>query len=75
MATNNGRNNKGQFPIGSIIRLDFAPPVDSGWLACDGSTLDTTTYSLLFAVIGYTYGGSGANFDLPTIADNIIRYQ
>ena len=75
MATNNGRNNKGQFPIGSIIRLDFAPPATSGWLECDGSTLAAADYPELFDVIGYTYGGSGADFDLPTIADNIIRAE
>ena len=74
MATNNGRNNKGQFPIGSIIRLDFAPPATSGWWACDGSTKSATTYPDLFAVIGYEYGGSGDDYDLPTEADYIIRY-
>ena len=73
MATNNGRNNLDQFPIGSTIRLDFSPPSDSGWLECDGSTLTTTNYPELFAVIGYTYGGSGTDFDLPTTSDYIIR--
>lgn len=37
----------------------------TGWLLCDGSSLSTTTYSGLFAVIAFTYGGSGANFTLP----------
>lgn len=42
--------------------------VPSGWLLCDGSVLDTTTYADLYAVIGSTYntGGEGVgNFRLP----------
>jgi microcystin-dependent protein len=34
-------------------------------LFCDGSSISTTTYATLFAVIGYMYGGSGGNFSLP----------
>jgi hypothetical protein len=37
----------------------------SGWLICDGSSVSTTTYAALYAVIGYTFGGSGGNFLLP----------
>jgi microcystin-dependent protein len=36
-----------------------------GWLNCNGRALDKTTYNLLFQVIGYTFGGSGASFNLP----------
>lgn len=36
-----------------------------GWLLCDGRSVSTTTYNLLFQVIGYSFGGSGANFTLP----------
>lgn len=39
----------------------------SGYLLCDGSPLSTTTYSALFAVIQYTYGGSGGTFNLPDL--------
>jgi microcystin-dependent protein len=37
----------------------------TGYLLCDGSSVSTTTYAALFAVIGYTFGGSGASFTLP----------
>ena len=37
----------------------------SGFVLCNGASLDTTTYANLFAVIGYTFGGSGANFNVP----------
>ena len=35
------------------------------YLLCDGSSVAVATYPGLFAVIGYTFGGSGANFNLP----------
>jgi len=73
MATNNVRNNLGQFPVGSVIGYDFGAPADTRWLECDGTTKVTTDLPELFAVIGYTYGGSGTDFDLPTVADSIIR--
>lgn len=37
----------------------------SGYLVCDGSSVPVVTYPALFAVIGYFYGGAGANFNLP----------
>ena len=66
-------NLSGEAPIGMIVSYSYAAPTD--WFLCDGSSKDTTTYAALFAVIGYTYGGSGANFTLPTVATSIIRYQ
>lgn len=32
---------------------------------CNGASLLTADYPLLFAKIGYTFGGAGANFNLP----------
>jgi microcystin-dependent protein len=43
----------------------------TGYLLCDGASVSTTTYADLFAVIAYTYGGSGANFNLPNLKGNI----
>ena len=44
-----------------------------GWLACDGSSVSTTTYANLFAALGYAYGGSGANFNLPDFRAMFLR--
>ena len=41
----------------------------SGFLECNGQSVSTTTYANLFAVIAYTYGGSGASFTLPDLQD------
>lgn len=46
--------------------VDYAGPVaPAGWLLADGALVATATYPDLFGVIGYTYGGAGANFNLP----------
>lgn len=62
-----------QIPVGSIIGIVSsasarAATAFSGYLMCDGTAgHDTTTYSALFAIIGYTFGGSGASFTLPSL--------
>lgn len=39
----------------------------SGLLKCDGSSYLAADFPALFAVIGYTWGGSGANFNVPDL--------
>jgi microcystin-dependent protein len=52
------------FPSGMV--MDFAgASAPSGFLLCDGTSYLTASYPALFAAIGYTYGGSGANFNVP----------
>jgi microcystin-dependent protein len=46
--------------------------VPSGFLECNGASVSTSTYADLFAVIGYAYGGSGANFNVPDLTDRTI---
>ena len=46
--------------------------IPSGFLLCDGTSYSTTTYATLFAVIAYTYGGSGASFLVPDLRDRTI---
>jgi len=60
-------------PIGVV--LPFAGPegsVTAGWLLCDGSSYAAATYPDLFALIGYTYGGAGANFNVPDLRGNAV---
>jgi len=49
----------------------------SGWLICDGSTLDSVAnpqYAALYAVILTTYGGTGADdFNLPDCRGVFVR--
>lgn len=51
-------------PPGAVMwTTDSVAP--NGYLIRDGSSVPVATYPDLFAVIGYTYGGAGANFNLP----------
>lgn len=57
--------------------LPFAGPegaIPPGFLLCDGSEVSRTTYGLLFAVIGTTYGiGNGSStFNLPDLRGRIV---
>jgi len=54
-----------------VIRPYSALAVPTGWLACDGASYPTASYPDLFAIIGYTYGGSGANFNVPDLTTRI----
>jgi len=47
------------------IKMWGTASAPTGYLLCDGSSVSTTTYAALFAIIGYTFGGSGASFTLP----------
>jgi microcystin-dependent protein len=60
----------------AITTYSFAPTIGDikmstvlqdheGWLICNGRSLDTSEFSQLFGVIGYTFGGSGRLFTLP----------
>jgi microcystin-dependent protein len=43
----------------------------TGYLLCTGQSVSTTTYADLFAVIGYTYGGSGSSFTIPNLQNRV----
>lgn len=53
-------------PSGAMI--DFGGTVAPiGFVLCDGTSYATADQPNLFAAIGYTWGGSGANFNVPDI--------
>lgn len=56
-------------PIGGIIM--WGPgALPTGFLDCDGNLYSTTTYSALFALWGYTFGGSGGSFGTLNLNNN-----
>lgn len=55
-------------PIGGGC-LWFTPTAPANFVIANGASLSTTTYAKLFAVFGYTFGGSGANFSLPNLTN------
>ena len=58
-----GRLITASIPAGTMRMAGGAIPAD--WLLCDGTSYPTTTYPDLFAAIGYAFGGSLANFNVP----------
>ena len=58
-------------PTGAVIPY-AGSTAPSGWLLCNGASLLRTTYSILFAVIGTTYGSvSGTHFTIPDLRSRI----
>lgn len=62
----------GQIPVGSIMPFISSSNAPVGWLQCNGQSVTTAAYSELFAVIGYNYGGSGLNFNVPNFINKAI---
>jgi microcystin-dependent protein len=58
--------------VGEIIAWPDVDPPDN-FLICDGSLQNATTFADLFAVVGYKFGGSGANFNLPDLRGRFVR--
>ncbi len=63
-----------QYPVGMVI-VSLLTSAPDGWLLCDGSAVDRTTYADLFALIGETYGiGDGSTtFNLPDYRGQFLR--
>lgn len=63
--------NHNPFPVGMIMPFggENAP---AGYLICDGASYDYLDYPELFAQIGYYYGGSGDNFNVPDLYNRVV---
>lgn len=59
--------------IGMVAPFALAAP--AGWLECDGTAVNRTTYAALFSYLGTAYGiGDGATtFNLPDLRGEFIR--
>jgi microcystin-dependent protein len=51
---------------GKVI-ADASGVAQNGFLLCDGTSYATSAQPALFARVGYTWGGSGANFNVPDL--------
>lgn len=60
-------------PAGSIVMYAANSP-PSGWLECNGASIDRTTYAALFTAIGTTFGSvSGTVFNIPDLRGHFVR--
>jgi microcystin-dependent protein len=63
-------NEQASVLVGMIVQWGGGMTPPTNWILCDGSSYPTTgTYAKLFAAIGYAWGGSGANFNVPNLQD------
>jgi len=59
---------KGGNCVPTSVVLPYAGSVaPDGFLLCDGASYSTDDYPELFAIIGYDWGGSGGNFNVPNM--------
>lgn len=64
----------GQVPVGSVVAYagvlsTLAYMEQTGWMLCDGRTLEAAMYPELFATLGHSHGGEGASFAIPDYRD------
>jgi microcystin-dependent protein len=58
-------------PTGAILPYGGST-APSGWLLCDGTSIDRTTYAGLFGVVGTSFGSaSGSTFNLPDMRGRV----
>lgn len=61
-----------QVPLGTVL-MYAGVDLPGTFLECNGQSVTTAAYPDLFNVIGYTFGGAGANFNLPDTRGLFIR--
>lgn len=66
LSTNGGLN-------AGDLTYTAATTCPSGTIAADGTSYTTTGQAALFSAIGYTYGGSGSNFNVPNLKGVFLR--
>jgi len=54
-----------------VVSQYMGTTAPSGYLMCNGQSVLVADYPALYAVIGYNYGGSGANFSLPDMQGRV----
>ena len=61
-----------QIPSGTIWAYG-GTTAPEGWLFCDGGSYAVSAQNDLYNAIGYRYGGSGANFNVPDLLNRVPR--
>ena len=58
-------DSKPSFPVGSVISFAGNSTSLNGFLPCNGDPYNISQYTALYNAIGFTYGGSGQQFNVP----------
>ena len=62
-------------PTVGDTKTSFVTDDHLGWLRCDGRQMSKADFGILFGVIGYTFGGSGNNFNLPDARGRVVGHD
>ena len=60
-----------QRPVVGDTKMSIASRDHLGWLNCDGRTLNVNNFYQLWEVVGYSFGGSGTQFNLPDMTGRV----
>jgi len=60
------------FPPAGAVLPYAGSSTPSGYHLCDGASIAVASFPALFAAIGYTYGGGGANFNVPDLRGRTV---
>jgi microcystin-dependent protein len=60
-------------PIGGMIAWPSQNAVPTGFIEANGQSLNRFSFPALFSVLGYTWGGSGDNFNAPNLNNRYLR--
>jgi len=63
---------KHEKPTVGDIKMSMYDKDHTGWLKCDGRSIDKYLYNQLFQTIGYKYGGSNLAFNLPNPKGRVL---
>lgn len=58
-------------PVGAVIPYAGSSIPSGPFLFCNGNSLAVASYPALFAALGYLFGGSGANFNIPNLMGRV----
>ncbi len=59
--------------LGEIALVPYSLGAPYGWMLCSGQTLNISTYSALYSLIGTTFGGNGTStFNLPDLRGRVV---
>ncbi len=62
--------------IGEIKLVPYPSMIPDGWAECNGQLLSISSYTVLFSLIGTTYGGNGTTtFALPDLRDRVPKHE
>lgn len=59
------------FPVGMIVPWGASAAPD-GYLLCDGGSYAIADYPELYAVIGTNFGGTGSDFNAPSLINRVV---